>query len=101
MESARPWRRARERWGLQLRAWSPDAGDLPRRRREYATLRDRHNNDPRGDPTCASPTTPAANLAANNPLTAAQDSPWAVHFRNQEARGQGLGVRAHSAEFRV
>lgn len=72
-----------ESWGLQLRAWAPD--DLWRVRRDYAALRDQHNNDPRDTSSSSSE---AANLAANNPLMAAQDSPWAVYFRNQEARAR-------------
>lgn len=71
-----------ESWGLQLRAWAP--GDLWRVRCNYATLRDQHNNDPRD----TSSSSEAANLAANNPLMAAQDSPWAVYFRNQEERAR-------------
>ena len=65
-------RRRTESWGLQLRAWAP--GDLWRVRRDYAALRDQHNNDPRD----TSSSDEASNLAANNPLMASQDSPWAA-----------------------
>jgi hypothetical protein len=75
--------RRTERWGLQLRAWGAP-GNLHHTRREYAALRDAHNNDPRGVSS-----DDAANLAANNPLMAEKDSPWAKYFRNQEVRDGG------------
>ena len=60
--------RRTERWFQQL----VGDGDMSRRRREYAALREKHNTDPRGD--------------AGDPLMATEGSSWASYFATQEVR---------------
>ena len=66
--------RRTERWFQQL----VGGGDVYRRRREYAALREKHNTDPRE--------AGAGDVAANNPLMHTEGSSWAAYFATQEVR---------------
>lgn len=66
--------RRTERWFQQL----VGGGDVYRRRREYAALREKHNTDPRE--------AGAGDVAANNPLMHTEGSSWAAYFASQEVR---------------
>ena len=67
--------RRTENWSRQLLP----PGDVSRRRREYASLRDKHNDDPRVSAASGS-------LESNNPLMASKGSSWDVYFRTREVR---------------
>ena len=60
--------RRTERWFQQL----VGGGDISRGRLEYASLREKHNTDPRGD--------------SGDPLMATEGSTWASYFATQEVR---------------
>ena len=66
--------RRTERWFQQL----VGGGDVYRRRREYAALREKHNTDPRE--------AGAGDVSANNPLMHTEGSSWAAYFATQEVR---------------
>jgi TBC1 domain family protein 5 len=66
--------RRTERWFQQL----VGGGDVCRRRREYAALREKHNTDPRE--------AGAGDVSANNPLMHTEGSSWAAYFATQEVR---------------
>ena len=66
--------RRTERWFEQL----VGGGDVCRRRREYAALREKRNTDPRE--------AGAGDVSANNPLMHTEGSSWAAYFATQEVR---------------
>jgi TBC1 domain family protein 5 len=66
--------RRTERWFQQL----VGGGDVCRRRREYAALREKRNTDPRE--------AGAGDVSANNPLMHTEGSSWAAYFATQEVR---------------